>query len=128
MAPVLTADASLAHLTDLALGDTTWSIGSHLPSANDFRELLAGKEVVNNVIVDAYLDLFVQDSESVGLPHSKFLVVDSLVARDMQDGKRNDEGMSPKHDQEYWFEEEVCQVVCHICHLTGSSAAGYISS
>ncbi|KAJ7114395.1 hypothetical protein C8R44DRAFT_740534 [Mycena epipterygia] len=104
-APAVTADAGLAHLTDPALGDAIWFIGSRQPSSDDFRELLAGKEVVD-VILDAYLDLHVQDTVSAGLPPSKFLVVDSLVARDMQEGKRNEDGMAPRHDRKYWFEEE----------------------
>ncbi|KAJ7603863.1 hypothetical protein DFH06DRAFT_1151589 [Mycena polygramma] len=107
------ANLQLQHLVDPSLGNgITWLIGSHRPSADNLRDLRDGKEM-HNVILDAYLDLFVQDLEESKAAHPRFMLVDSLDARDMQTATRNAsnmEGMAPKSSakksRKYWFEKE----------------------
>ena len=76
------------------------------------QEALVPARATVKQILDAYLDLFVQDVFAAELPHLKFLVVDSLIAHEMQTAKKNDtEGMMPKptskHERKFWFEKEV---------------------
>ncbi|KAJ6518451.1 hypothetical protein DFH09DRAFT_1373453 [Mycena vulgaris] len=102
-------DPGVAHLIDAALGDVQWVIGAHLPSAQNIRDLLDGKEL-HNVVLDAYLDLFVRDLIA---PPASYRITDSIVGNQMQTQNKNGaaiEGMKPKTNKhqtrEYWFPSE----------------------
>ncbi|KAF8180937.1 hypothetical protein K438DRAFT_1976392 [Mycena galopus ATCC 62051] len=110
----LDSDVALKRVTNPLLGDATWLVGSHRPSAANIRDLRDGKEL-HNAILDAYLDLFVRDTAASRIPVSKFHIVDSLIAKDMQDTPKNGSdiaGMSPqsrsKRERRFWFEDQAC--------------------
>ncbi|KAJ7020812.1 hypothetical protein C8F04DRAFT_1316557 [Mycena alexandri] len=108
----ITADPGLQHLIDPSLGDVTWLVGAHRPSSQNIRDFLEGKEL-HSVILDAYLDLVMQDIDASTSSTHKFLIVDSLIAQQMQEATKNgtsEAGMAPKskarHITEYWFEDQ----------------------
>ncbi|KAJ6609158.1 hypothetical protein B0H10DRAFT_1954814 [Mycena sp. CBHHK59/15] len=110
----LTLDSGVAHLVDTALGDVSWLIGPHLPSRNNIQDLLDGKEL-HNVVLDAYLDLFVQDLLHSETMYPRFMVPDSIVGHELQTQNKNAsniEGMRLKtssncNERHYWFEQDI---------------------
>jgi len=106
------ADLALKRIIDPAHGDVTRLVGPHRPSASNIRDLLDGKEL-HCVLLDAYLDLAVHDIVSTEIWHPKSFVVDSLVAKYMQETKKGADthGMAPKakgkRQPEFWFEQEL---------------------
>ncbi|KAJ7774066.1 hypothetical protein B0H16DRAFT_1880520 [Mycena metata] len=109
----ISADAGLQRLINPLLGDVTWLVGEHRPSAANIRDLL-NKQEMNDAVLDAYLYLLAQDTNSSPLPYPNFLIVDSLVGQHMQEATKNGssaEGMAPKATKKggakFWFEQDI---------------------
>ncbi|KAJ7704258.1 hypothetical protein B0H16DRAFT_1828528 [Mycena metata] len=95
--------------------DATWLIGDrpqHRPSSSNIRDLVGGGEL-HNVVMDAFLDLFVQDLHAEGWVGPSFLITDSIVGNELQTLSKNPAGMPPKRtgktgkDCQYWFQQDI---------------------
>ncbi|KAJ7759511.1 hypothetical protein B0H16DRAFT_1816029 [Mycena metata] len=95
--------------------DATWLIGDrpqHRPSSSNIRDLVGGGKL-HNVVMDAFLDLFVQDLHAEGWVGPSFLITDSIVGNELQTLSKNPAGMPPKRtgktgkDRQYWFQQDI---------------------
>ncbi|KAJ7185884.1 hypothetical protein C8R46DRAFT_1207993 [Mycena filopes] len=105
-----TLDPGVSTLIADAMKHGFWLIGSHQLTSANIRDVRDGGGLPN-VVIDAFLDLFVKDLDVNGSSGPNILIANSIIGNELESSNRNSAGMAPKKKRKkqckYWFTQDI---------------------